>query len=159
VIIVFITALARYAIEGYKVNALDFILKPVVYEQLVVTMDRVLKTSDKFRKDKTLIVLDDGAKRKVSVSDIYYIEVVAHDVFVHCSLGTLEHKRSTLTAMAEELSDYNFVKAGQSQLVNLKYVDQINGDIVRVHGEDIYLSRSQKKNFLAAFAQYVGAEI
>ena len=159
VIIVFITALAQYAIEGYKVNALDFILKPVVYEQLVVTMDRVLKTSDKFRKDKTLIVLDDGAKRKVSVSEIYYIEVVAHDVFVHCSLGTLEHKRSTLTAMAEELSDYNFVKAGQSQLVNLKYVDQINGDIVRVHGEDIYLSRSQKKNFLAAFAQYVGAEI
>ena len=40
--IVFITALAQYAIEGYKVNALDFILKPVVYEQLAMTMDKVL---------------------------------------------------------------------------------------------------------------------
>lgn len=38
--IVFITALAQYAIEGYKVNALDFILKPVVYEQLTTMQDR-----------------------------------------------------------------------------------------------------------------------
>ena len=43
--IVFITALAQYAIEGYKVNALDFILKPVVYEQLAMTMDKVDRKS------------------------------------------------------------------------------------------------------------------
>lgn len=159
VIIVFITALAQYAIEGYKVNALDFILKPVAYEQLEITMDRVLKTSDKFQKDKTLIVLDDGAKRKISTTDIYYIEVVAHDVYVHSKFGTFEHKRSTLTAMAEELAEYNFVKTGQSQLVNLKYVDEIDGDVIHVKDTEIYLSRSRKKDFLAAFAQYVGAEI
>lgn len=44
------------------------------------------------------------------------IEVIAHDVFVHCSLGTLDHKRSTLTAMAEELADYYFVKTGRQSV-------------------------------------------
>jgi DNA-binding LytR/AlgR family response regulator len=61
--------------------------------------------------------------------------------------------------MAEELAEYNFVKTGQSQLVNLKYVDEIDGDVIRVKDTEIYLSRSRKKDFLAAFAQYVGAEI
>ena len=54
--IVFITALAQYAIEGYKVNALDFILKPVVYEQLAMTMDKVLAVTSKYHKEKQILV-------------------------------------------------------------------------------------------------------
>ena len=61
--------------------------------------------------------------------------------------------------MAAELEEFHFVKSGQSQLVNLRYVEKISGDAVSVPGADIYLSRSRKKEFIEAFAEYVGMEI
>lgn len=73
--IVFITALAQYAIEGYKVNALDFILKPVVYEQLAMTMDKVLAVTSKYHKEKQLLVAEGERKCKISTEDILYIRL------------------------------------------------------------------------------------
>ena len=67
--IVFITALAQYAIEGYKVNALDFILKPVVYEQLAMTMDKVLAVTSKYHKEKQLL----GNENARYLPRIFYI--------------------------------------------------------------------------------------
>lgn len=159
VIIIFITALAQYAIEGYKVNALDFILKPVVYEQLKIAMDKVVLMRAKYQNHRQLIVLDKGIKRKVSTDDVYFIEVIGHDMFFHTKQGVFQQKGSTLKSIAEELSAYHFVKSGQSQIVNLKYVEHINGDVVSVSGNEIYLSRSRKKSFITAFAEYVGMEI
>lgn len=70
--IVFITALAQYAIEGYKVNALDFILKPVVYEQLAMTMDKVLAvTSSTTRKNS--FWLQKGNENARYLPRIFYI--------------------------------------------------------------------------------------
>ncbi|MCR5415363.1 MAG: LytTR family DNA-binding domain-containing protein [Pseudobutyrivibrio sp.] len=159
VIIIFITALAQYAIEGYKVNALDFILKPVVYDQLEGAMDKVLKTSSKYEKSKEIIVSDDGAKRKISTEDVYYIEVVGHTIVIHSTIGVFEQRGKSLKVIAEELKEYNFVQSGQSQLINLKYVDKIQGDIIFINNEEIFMSRSRKKDFIAAFGEYVGMEI
>ena len=159
VIIIFITALAQYAIEGYKVNAMDFILKPVVYEQLEIAMDKVLLTARKYQKNKQLMVLDNGGKRKVSTDDIFYIEVVAHDMFFYTKQGTFQQRGTTLKDMAEELEPFHFIKSGQSQLVNLRYVENISGDVVTLPNAEIFLSRSRKKAFITAFAEYVGMEI
>lgn len=64
-----------------------------------------------------------------------------------------------MKTMADELSEYYFVKSGQSQLVNLKYVDEVKKDTVYVNGTEIFLSRSRKKEFLEALADYVGMEM
>ena len=148
-----------FAIEGYKVNAMDFILKPVVYQQLEGTMDKVLKIADKYHKSKEVIVSDDGAKRKIDTEDIYYIEVVGHTIVIHSKAGIYETRSKTLKAIAEELKEFGFVQSGQSHLINLKYVDKIKGDVVTVAGDDLFLSRSRKKDFIAAFGEYVGMEI
>lgn len=159
VIIVFITALAQYAIEGYKVNALDFILKPVAYEQFEGTMDKVLKTADKYHKSKEIIVSDDGAKRKIDTEDVYYIEVAGHTIVIHSKQGVYETRSKSLKVIAEELKEYGFVQSGQSHLVNLKYVERIKGDAITVGGDELFLSRSRKKDFIAAFGDFVGMEI
>lgn len=157
--IVFITALAQYAIEGYKVNAMDFLLKPVVYEQLAMMMDKVLSVTSKHRKEKQLLVTDGESKCKISTDEILYIEVVGHDMFFHTAQKVYTRHGIPLKNMADELAEYYFVKSGQSQLVNLKYVDEVKRDTVSVNGTQIYLSRSRKKEFLEALADYVGMEI
>ena len=58
VTIIFITSLAQYAIEGYKVQAFDFILKPVKYEQFQVTINHALNSIKKWKKEKMLRVID-----------------------------------------------------------------------------------------------------
>ena len=128
--IVFITALAQYAIEGYKVNALDFILKPVVYEQLAMTMDKVLAVTSKYHKEKQLLVAEGERKCKISTEDILYIEVVGHDMFFHTKDKVYSKHGIPLKTMADELAEYYFVKSGQSQLVNLRHVDEVKKDTV-----------------------------
>ena len=159
VVLVFLTALAQYAIEGYKVNALDFILKPAVYEQLAMTMDRVRSIASKHHKEKQLLVAEGESKCKISTEDILYIEVIGHDMFFHTRDKVYSKHGITLKTMADELSEYYFVKSGQSQLVNLKYVDEVKKDTVYVNGTEIFLSRSRKKEFLEALADYVGMEM
>ena len=130
--IVFITALAQYAIEGYKVNALDFILKPVVYEQLAMTMDKVLAVTSKYHKEKQLLVAEGERKCKISTEDILYIEVVGHDMFFHTKDKVYSKHGIPLKTMADELAEYYFVKSGQSQLVKPEQEKRVLRGICRL---------------------------
>ena len=157
--IVFITNLAQYAIAGYKVGAADFILKPVIYDQLELTLDRIRHSLHKWKKEKQLLAIDGSTRRKISTDDIYYIEVSGHDIRIHTASGIFAAKNATMRSLEKELEECYFVRGNQSQLINLKYVDYVDGDRVLVNGEESFLSRNRKKLFLQAFADYVGMEV
>ncbi|MBR1572474.1 MAG: response regulator transcription factor [Lachnospiraceae bacterium] len=159
VIIIFITSLAQYAIEGYKVNASDFILKPVKYNQLQLTLDKALETIKKWKREKQILVVDGTAKRKISTDDIYYVEVIDHDLHFHTKHGVMVQKNTTMRAMEAELVPYNFARGNNAYTINLKYVELVKGDEVMVNGNSLYMSRGRKKDFLRALADYVGTEV
>ena len=96
---------------------------------------------------------------KIDTDDIYYIEVVGHIIVIHSKSGVFETRSKSLKAIAEDLKEYGFIQSGQSHLINLKFVDKVKGDVVTVAGEELFLSRSRKKEFIAAFGDYVGMEI
>ena len=127
--------------------------------QLAMTMDKVLAVTSKYHKEKQLLVAEGERKCKISTEDILYIEVVGHDMFFHTKDKVYSKHGIPLKTMADELAEYYFVKSGQSQLVNLRHVDEVKKDTVYVGGTQIFLSRSRKKEFLEAFADYVGMEI
>ena len=94
VILVFITNMPQYAIKGYRVDALDYILKPISYYAFSQTIKRAIGRRGK--SDKTYLVLGiKGGKQKVAVDEIRYIEVINHDLFVHTISGVIETKGST----------------------------------------------------------------
>ena len=81
VTLVFITNLARYAIEGYEVDASDFILKPLEYDRFRVRMDKLIPRLA--RKRGAFVVLPLAEQKiRVAVEDILYAEVVDHDLSV-----------------------------------------------------------------------------
>ena len=81
VTLVFITNLARYAIQGYEVDASDFILKPLEYDRFRGRMDKLM--SRLFRKPSAFVVLPLAEQKiRVAVEDILYAEVVDHDLSV-----------------------------------------------------------------------------
>lgn len=154
VILIFITSMAQYAIKGYEVDALDFILKPVNYAQLSLRLDKALRLL--CRDDQRWLVLPtrDG-KERVSVRDILYIEVQNHNVQV-VTVQRSYILRATLSELEEQLADCHFSRCNHCYLVNLQNVTKLLKDSVLVGGHELAVSRPKKKQFTKDLSDYLG---
>ena len=106
-----------------------------------------------------LRVIDGNNIRKVSTNDIYYMEVINHDIFIHTDSEVVIMKNTRMRDMENDLRQYNYARANQSFLVNMKYISEIKGDEIILPNTIVFLSRSRKKDFIKQFAFYIGMEI
>lgn len=155
VMIIFVTMLTQYAIEGYSVGAFDYVLKPVRFEEFSSKMDRVCRMLAHQSTSMTLEVRTKEEIRRINVDDITFIEVSNHDVLIHTD-SEIIRQWGNLKTYEEKLAPAHFVRCNVSFLVNLKYVRAVNGNTVIVHGHNLPISSSKRKEFLMALAQYKG---
>ena len=153
VIIIFITNSPQYAIQGYSVGALDYVLKPVSYFALSQRLDRAVERLGR-RKQKFLTVNVRGGKQKLEAERIWYVEVRDHELLYHTEEGTLS-AAGTLRQAEQDLAGLSFFRCGKGYLVNLEHVDGIRGEDAIVHGERVQVSRSRKRAFLDALNDYL----
>lgn len=151
VLIMFITNLAQYAIRGYSVNAMDYVLKPMTFPAFSMKIQRACKIIDKKREKFVLLHGENGTTR-VSVSNIYYIEVADHLLTYHTTTGDYR-VFGVLKNLEEQLGD-SFVRCNQCYLVNLNYVEGMADDVVKVHGASLKISRSRKKEFMQRLSKF-----
>lgn len=156
VIIIFVTNLVQYAIEGYSVQAIDYILKPVAYQAFSAKLERVLRVLSHREDAPSLVLRTRGGQMRLSPSRLVYIEVLNHDLHFHTADGTVHNQWGSLSKIEQQLDGRYFVRCHSSYLVNLKYVQGVQGDRVLVEGEEIPLSKTKRKEFLRALAQYRG---
>lgn len=152
VMIILTTNLMQYAIEGYSVQAADYILKPVQYDRIKSKMDDIINVLKK--KNRYIISSNKTGMKKYMLNQIFYIEVFGHRLYVHTKDGP-EEIGGTLKKMEEDLQLCGFVKCNKCYLVNLEYVNRISGDMVEVGGDLLKISRREKKNFITEFTRYV----
>lgn len=159
VAIVFITNMAQYAIDGYKVSALDFVLKPITYYDFVLKFKKVLRYIKKNAVKLFLIKTVDGERIKLSASSIYYVEVMQHYLTFHTKNGAY-NARGTISAVETELAEYNFSRCAKSYLINLSRVKTVKGNaVVLADGTELYISRTRKKEFLERLYKLLGGGI
>lgn len=154
VFLVFITNIAHYAIKGYAVHALDFLIKPVHYrilQQLLSQVERLLKQ----RKKKFITLPTENGLMRISVSEIYYVEVKNHVLFVVTMQGVFR-MRGTITGMEEILKDYNFFRCKNCYLINLSQVSRVEKGLVVVGGHELAVARPKQKELMTALTQYIG---
>lgn len=155
VMIIFVTSLTQYAIEGYSVQAFDYIVKPVSYEPFSAKLERALRVLS-YRQ--TGVVLDiktrEGGLRLTS-DMIHYLEVFDHDLLIHTDDGVIKQWGS-LSKYEKQLTGAHFARCNSCYLVNLKYVRGVYGDEVVVGEDHLAVSKSRRKEFLQALAQYKG---
>jgi len=154
VMIIFITNMARYAIKGYEVKALDFVLKPINYFLFSLKMENAIKML-KRREAKSILLTTENSIKKVNTSDIYYIEVMRHDLYFHTIDGVIKQQGS-LKEIEKVLAGEPFKRCNNCYLVNLRYVTGIMQNTVMVAGEPLQMSRPKKKEFMQAVADYIG---
>ena len=157
VVIVFITNMAQYAIEGYSVGAFDFVLKPVDYYGFSLRFGRALQRVQK-RETREIVVNTATGIRRIDSGDIWYVEIDNRILYFHTNSGQYS-MRGTMQNAEEMLRDYHFVKCNHWYLVNLKYVTEIQDNIVYVAGNPLEISRRNKTAFIRAVTDYIGGGI
>ncbi len=154
VVIIFITNMAQYAIRGYAVDALDYVLKPVSYFAFSQRLNRAISRMKK-RETKMIMVNIKSGTVRINLANIFYIESQGHTLILHTILGDYE-TTGTMKEMEEKLCDMNFCRGNKGYLINLQHVDSIQDGCAVVHGEQLVLSRARKKEFMEALTSYWG---
>lgn len=155
VCLIFVTNLSQYAIEGYEVQALDFVVKPVGYPSFARKLDKAIAYRNRFRKAE-LAVSNGKSMQRLSADDIYYIEIMNHDLIYHTRVGEFR-ERVPMAAKEKELEAHGFARCSKSFLVNMRYVTAINASDVVVHGHSIAIGRTKKKEFMNKLTEFMGA--
>lgn len=153
--IIFITSLVQYAVKGYEVEALDFVVKPVSYTQFALKMDKAMRIIGRNQSVSLPVPTEQGTKI-LSSRDVEYIEVSNHDLIYHTE-GRTYRARGSLGAVEDKLRNHNFLRVSVSHLVNLEYITLIDGSALTVKsGGQIWISRAKKRETLSAIAEYLG---
>ncbi len=155
VIIVFVTHMAQYAANGYKVDATDYIVKPVTYRDFLAMMKRVSRRLSVKQQQMHTISSMNGISR-VDVSEIVYVEVARHRLFYHMVSGETWEAWGTLSRLEEELPRDRFARCNSCYLVNLQFVRGVKGDFVLIGKESLHISRSKKQEFISALVAFTG---
>ncbi|QRY40114.1 response regulator transcription factor [Microbacterium hominis] len=157
VIIVFVTSSPHYAVSGYEVDALSYLLKPVAYASFDHEMRRVLARLQSRPRRDLLFASTDGVHHRIAVDDIRYIESIRHRIDVH-TLDETFSVAATVKAMEAQLSGDGFLRCHSGLLVNLRHVTGIEGNDCRIRGgARLPISRQRKRGFLAALAEHIGS--
>ena len=154
VILIFVTSMAQFAIQGYEVDAMDFILKPINKYGFAMKVKRAMARTTK-REDDYITVRAEGETYRLRLADITYLEVSGHYIIYHTSAGDYSEYATMKEAAARVMKPY-FARCSQSYLVNLRFVSAIKKDTVYIADKELLISRPQRKQFMEAFAKYIG---
>ena len=154
VVIIFITNMAQYAIRGYAVDALDYVLKPVSYFAFSERLKRAIERMHR-RESKCIMVNIKGGTVRLNIANIFYVDSQGHTLILHTILGNYE-TTGTMREMEEKLRDLNFCRGNKGYLINLQHVDGVQDGCAVVRGEKLLLSRSKRKEFMEALTEYWG---
>lgn len=154
VIIIFITNLRQYAIRGYAVDALDYVVKPISYFAFSERLARAIRRLKK-RTSHTFVVKIRGGIARIDAADLYYVESRDHTMIYHTAKKNIEVS-GTMKDAENLLAGFRFCRGNKGYLINLAHVDAIQNDYAVVRGEKLLLSRARKNAFVEELANYWG---
>lgn len=155
VCLVFVTQMAQYALNGYEVGAQDYLLKPVTYGFFAPRFERAVAVAKNSHHQVILLKTQSGLYR-IDTNKICYVEVIRHQVVYHTVNGNLE-SWEPLKSVEEKLgvlAGTRFVRCNNCFLVNLHYVNKIEGDSLWVGDDQLKISRAKRKEFINALTVF-----
>jgi len=150
--VIFTTAFRKYAVEGFELDAVDYLLKPISFDRFLKAVNKVMQTSLKdatgeidnssnkigeaghinFRSDRKMI--------KVALNDILYIESIKDYIKVITATGTVITKQS-ISSVEEMLPKEKFVRIHRSYIVSVSKIESYNHELVWIAKQELPISR------------------
>ncbi|WP_312554418.1 LytR/AlgR family response regulator transcription factor [Empedobacter brevis] len=153
--IIFTTAYSQFALEGYELNVVDYLLKPISFDRFIQAVEKVryqIQSSEKkdnpSEEEDFFFVKTDGKNRfkKIRLSEIYYLESIKNYVILHTEMEQIA-TYNTLKYFEENLFENQFVKIHKSFLVSLNKIEKTDTNSVRVLGKELPLGDTYRNAF------------
>lgn len=156
--IIFLTAYIQYALEGYRVKAYRFLLKPIAYEEFVFQLKELLLRLNDYERNHLKLV-SYGQKYELKIEEIYYIEVMNHELTYHCVRGEVSIN-GNMKQIQERLSQCYFARIHSAYLVNMRQIEKVkNKEVILKNGRSLPLARTKQDEFRQKYLEFWGDEL
>ncbi|MGH1518007.1 LytR/AlgR family response regulator transcription factor [Chryseobacterium sp. JK1] len=143
---IFTTAYRDFALEGFELEAVDYLLKPITFERFFKAVERLLRTTAHAKED-FIIIKTEGTNRKLLLSEIIYFESQGNDVKI--VLNTAENiiSKHKISDLEKILSNKGFTRIHRSFIINTEFVTAFGNHEVILGKYEIPVGRSYKQEY------------
>lgn len=173
-LVIFTTAYPDYAVEGFELDAQDYLVKPIMFPRFLQAVNKAVNqeklvsyansitnkavSNESIASSTTgsdyIFVKVDTRWERIQLSEITYLHACGDYVAIHCLNGKKILTLQTLTQMMERLSEQGFIRVHRSYIISLAHVDVINKDHVIIDNVDITISKSYRQIFFDMLNSY-----
>ncbi|NBC06232.1 MAG: response regulator [Bacteroidetes bacterium] len=150
--VIFTTAYREYALDGFELQAVDYLLKPISFSRFLKAVNNLRESPSPADEDKTVAddhfyVKEDGKMVKVLMADVLWVEGQKDYIFIHTA--TRRHMLlSSIRAAEEKLDSEQFMRVHRSHIINLNYVDALEGNTLHIQNHRIPVSKRYRPDVL-----------
>lgn len=147
-LVILTTAYPEYALEGYELDIIDYLLKPIAFKRFLKAVQKAreyarLKDTNSQPPLSYLFIRSEKRIEKVEIQDILYIESAGNYVFIYTGTKKIM-AYLTLKGIESQLPPADFVKVHQSFLVCFSKIDVIEGNTIKIKGKTVPISRNYR---------------
>lgn len=153
--IIFTTAYREYAVDGFDLQAVDYLLKPISFERLLQAINKFLDETIhiinpgteeiRYEKSNFIFVRSDRKMIKINFSDVNYIESLSDYIKIHLTDKTVI-TRETITSIEAKLPKNEFIRVHRSFIVSVLKIDSFTNEYIEINKKAIPISRTYKKD-------------
>ena len=151
--VIFTTAYREYAVDGFDLQAVDYLLKPISFGRLMQSINKYLSENQQVdfeepariepEKSETIFVRSDRKMIKINFPEILYIESLADYIKIHLVEKTIV-TRETISSIEAKLPQHDFLRVHRSFIVAINAIDSFTAEIIEIDKKQIPVSRSYK---------------
>lgn len=141
--VILCTAFPKYALEGYELDIIDYLLKPVAFDRFQKAVQKAREFAElrQINHSDFLFVRSEKRIEKLELRDIHYVESLGNYVRIHLP-GRQLIAYLTLKSMENQLPTTSFIKVHQSYIVNFSKITAIDGNQILVQDQSLPVSRN-----------------
>ena len=159
--VIFTTAYRDYAVEGFELKAVDYLLKPISFERLLkaintyfeIHVDSNQSVKEDLEINDFMFVRADRRMLKIDFESIIYIESYSDYIKIHLSNETIV-TRETISAIEAKLPKQRFLRIHRSYIISLKHISSFTNEEITINNTALTISRSYKKDVLKILESY-----
>ena len=150
--IIFTTAYREYAIDGFNLNVVDYLLKPIAFDRFLQAVQKVLILEIPENNNNFMFVRSDRKMVKIDFNSILYIESLSDYLKIFTKEKTIV-VRETISGLEEKLPAKKFIRIHRSFIVSLKNLTSYTNEFIEIDQKALPISRSYKESVLQKLAK------
>lgn len=146
--IIFTTAYGKYAVEGFNLDAVDYLLKPFDFNRFLEAVNKakeyraMLETGSATTEDSAIFVKSDYQNLRINTKDIQYIEGVDDYIRIHLDSGKNVFTLMSLKSIIEKLPEKDFIRVHRSYIVSVRKIRRIYNQMVQLGEKELPIGKS-----------------